>query len=307
MVAVADKDSKVGNQDLRQSDGWAKYLKSQGWEVEEIKCKIYIRKIPLFGSVVKIQRPKELPSFAEINRLAKKHRALLVKLEPRTASQSKLASENGFVPDKLPSLPTRTILIDLTKSERELWEDLAQDARQSIRKAKSYQLTVDSYQPGDKNFEPALRDFDKLLKETGRRQKFWTPSLAQLKEKAEAFGKDAHLFLVPSKPRTPLAGALILEHDGTHSASSKEGQKLFAPYFLLWEIIRYLQKGKKISFYDLAGIYDPRFHQATRHWQGFTTFKQKFGGKEVEYPAPLIKHFNPVTRILFSLAANLLP
>ena len=291
--------------DLRQSDGWAKYLESQGWEVGRVKCKIYIRKIPLFGSVIKIQRPEELPSFEEIDRIAKKHRALLVKLEPLTADQYKLASENGFVPDKLPSIPSKTIIIDLTKSEQELWEELSQDTRQSVKKAMDNQLTISHYQPGGQGFDQALEQFHQLLTETGRRHKFWTPGLNQLKSKAGVFGPDANLFLVLSKSGRPVAGAFTLMDDGTHSGSSKEGQHLYASYFLLWETIKYLRESKRFNRHDLAGIYDPRFHKATRRWQGFTTFKRKFGGKEVGYPSPLIKHFNPVTRLLFKLTSAL--
>ncbi|MDP1710712.1 MAG: peptidoglycan bridge formation glycyltransferase FemA/FemB family protein [candidate division WWE3 bacterium] len=298
--------------DLRQSEGWANYLKSQGWVVEEVgsknsklKTKIYIRKIPLLGSVIKIQRPDELPPFEEIDRVAKKHRALFVKLETLTANHYNAAIKNGFAPDTLPNLPTKTIIIDLTKSEQELWKDLSPDARQSVRKAQSNKLQVTSFKFGEKGFNQALEQFTKLLAETGRRQRFWTPSFIQLEAKAEAFGKDATLFLVYSRPQRPVAGALILIHDGTHSASSKEGQRLYASYFLHWEIIRYLRKNKKVNHHDLAGIYDPRFHKATKRWQGFTIFKEKFGGTEMEYPRPLIRYYNPVTRLLFKLTAAL--
>ncbi len=321
MITVTSEVSKVNNtskirRDLRQSDGWAKYLKTQGWEVEELgsknsklKTKIYIRKIPLLGSVMKIQRPDELPPFEEIDRVAKKHRALFVKLETLTANHYNVAIKNGFAPDTLPNLPTKTIIIDLTKSEQELWKDLSPDARQSVKKAKDNQLTISCYQPGGKGFNKALEQFTKLLAETGQRQRFWTPSFTQLKVKAEVFGKDATLFLVFSKsvlpPLKAVAGAFILIHDGTHSASSKEGQRLYASYFLHWEIIRYLRKNKKVNHHDLAGIYDPRFHKATKRWQGFTIFKKKFGGTEVEYPRPLIRYYNLLVKVLFSLAARI--
>lgn len=295
------------NNDLRQSAGWAKYLKSQGWEVEELKvknskCKIFIRKIPLIGSAIKIQRPEELPPLGEIDRIAKKHRALFVKLEPSTADQYNLVVKNGFVPDPSPSLATKTIVVDLTKSEVQLWSDLSQDARQSVRKAQSSKLKFQSYKPADPGFEIALQDFHRLLKETGRRQKFWTPSLAQLQEKTAAFGEEMTLLLVFSPAGRPVAGAFILAHDGTHSASTKEGQHLFASYFLLWETIRYLRKHKQVTRHDLAGIYDPRFHQATRSWQGLTIFKRKFGGTEIEYPRPLIKYYHPSLKLIYKIA-----
>src|SRR3990170_7867604 len=113
--------------DLRQSAGWAKYLQSQGWKIEESKgFKAYIRKVPLVGSVIKIQRPAEIPPVEEIDRIAKKHHALFVKIEPVGNAQSAFRREGGFSsqepvagfePDPTPNLPTRTIQVDLSKTE----------------------------------------------------------------------------------------------------------------------------------------------------------------------------------------------
>ena len=47
--------------DIRQSVNYANYLKSQGWIVERIKnTNYFIKKIPILGSVLKIQRPINL-------------------------------------------------------------------------------------------------------------------------------------------------------------------------------------------------------------------------------------------------------
>ncbi|OGC44397.1 hypothetical protein A2V54_03410 [candidate division WWE3 bacterium RBG_19FT_COMBO_53_11] len=288
--------------DLRQSAGWAKYLQSQGWKIEESKgFKAYIRKVPLVGSVIKIQRPAEIPPVEEIDRIAKKHHALFVKLEPPLGVRDQASEIRGFKPDSSPNLPTKTLVIDLTKSEKELWEDLSQDARQSVRKARSEQLTVDSCQHGDKDFEPALQNFHKLLKETGRRQGFWTPSLTQLRAKADAFGQDVILFLVQPGP---LAGAFFLRDGETvyyhHAGSSPEGREKHAPYLLLWEAIKFFRHSAKQL--DLEGVSDPRFPKQTKRWSGFTIFKNKFGGQERDYPAPLIRHYNLLTRVLFKFA-----
>ncbi|NIT03731.1 peptidoglycan bridge formation glycyltransferase FemA/FemB family protein [Candidatus Saccharibacteria bacterium] len=295
------------NTDLRQSLGWAKYLKSQGWKIEEIRgqrseVRVYIRKIPLLGSVIKIQRPAEIPSAEEIDRIAKKNRAFLVKLEPPYQSPGYPVTRlPGFEPDPTPNLPTKTIFVDLTKSEDELWANLSQDVRQSVRKARDMGLKVNIYRTTDEDFDQALINFHDLLKETGKRRRFWTPSLPQLREKAKAFGKDTTLFLVQSGSKNPVAGALTLLWDGTHSASSAEGQRLFAPYLLLWETILYLKKKRGAKYHDLAGIHDPRYPKLTKRWGGFTLFKRKFGGREVEYPRPLVRYFGWPTKLIFNL------
>jgi len=290
-------------QDLRQSDGWAEYLESQGWLVEKLGgTKVFIRKIPPFGAVAKIQRPAEIPAVAEIDRIARENHALFVKIEPlSTASNFELLTNHGFVHDSSPNLATKTVILDLTKSEDELWKDLSQDARQSVRKAQNNHLQAVGFKLGEPGFDKALIEFHQLLKETGRRGKFWTPTFDQLRKKAEIFGTDAALFLAYSQSHTPLAGTFVLLDDGTHSASSQEGQDLYASYFLLWETIKGL-KARKVTRLDLAGVYDPRFHRATQSWRGFTAFKKKFGGKEVEYPRPLIKYYHPFVKFIFKIA-----
>jgi len=290
-------------QDLRQSDGWAEYLESQGWLVEKLGgTKVFIRKIPPFGAVAKIQRPAKIPVVAEIDRIARENHALFVKIEPlSTASNFELLTNHGFVHDSSPNLATKTVILDLTKSEDELWKDLSQDARQSVRKAQNNHLQAVGFKLGEPGFDKALIEFHQLLKETGRRGKFWTPTFDQLRKKAEIFGTDAALFLAYSQSHTPLAGTFVLLDDGTHSASSQEGQDLYASYFLLWETIKGL-KARKVTRLDLAGVYDPRFHRATQSWRGFTAFKKKFGGKEVEYPRPLIKYYHPFVKFIFKIA-----
>lgn len=300
---------------LRQSEEWGRYLATQGWKIAEIKekksrCKVYIRKIPLFGSVIKIQRPAEIPPTEEIDKIARKHRAIFVKLEPSAISRKPLA---GFDPDRTPNLPTKTTIVDLTRSKDELWRNFSQDVRQSVRKAQSNKLQVASYREEDKKFEEMLAQLHKLLKKTGQRHGFWIPNWGQLRAKAGAFGNDALLFLVSSteKPNhqttgLPLAGALILLTGETasyhHAASSIKGRELYAPYLLLWNAMKYLKSSSRpIVKLDLEGIYDPRYPKLTRRWKGFTTFKQKFGGKEIEYPRPLIKYYNPAAKLLFKL------
>lgn len=295
--------------DLRQSDSWARYLRNLGWKTEEIKSKkynlrIFIREIPLVGSVIKLQRPAEIPPISEIDRIAKEHRALLAKIEPLAAGHKPLA---GFEPDRTPNLPTKTIVVDLDKSEEKLWKNLSHNARQSIRKANGSNLKLVISNWGERNFEKNLKQFHQLLKQTGERQKFWTGDYAQLKAKTDAFGKDALVLLV-SHDGQQLAGALILLTDGIayyhHTASNETGQKLFAPYFLMWEIYRFLKAKTSVRRLELEGIADPRFPQ-TKRWEGFTVFKRKWGGEEIEFPIPMIKIYHPLVRALFTLSRKI--
>ncbi len=54
--------------DIRQSKDYAQYLSSLGWVVERINnINYFIKKFPLIGSVIKIQRPEKI-DFKEITK-----------------------------------------------------------------------------------------------------------------------------------------------------------------------------------------------------------------------------------------------
>ncbi len=291
----------VNFEDLRQSDEWSKYISHLGWRVEKLgKAKVFIRKLPLVGSVAKIQRPSEIPPIEEIDKVARKHRALFVKLEPVLLSPpSSLLSD--FEADAWPLAPTRTIHIDLAPSEEEIFERFSKDARYSVRRARrngvsSLALQLFSSQQ--------LRKFYDLLKETGRRKRFWVAPFKDLKAKTEAF-KDKSALIFAYHNTEIVAGALILFHDNVayyhHAASNLEGRKLLAPYLVVWETIK-LAKKRGCHTLDFEGIYDPRY-KIYKRFRKIGIFKKKFGGKEIEYPGSFIRYYNPIVRLIFKLTS----
>ena len=293
-------------EDLRQSDEWGEYLHQLHWLSEKLKiknskCKIFIRKIPFFGSVIKIQRPSEVPPIEDIDRIAKKHRALFVKLEPSFALR---ASEGlrPFDPDNWPLVPTRTIRIGLTPATDEIFARFSKDARYSIRRAERNGVEVRSLGLEAGN----LKVFYDLLKETGKRKRFWVPPEADLQAKAQAF-KDKSMLLLAYHNRKPIAGALILFHDQVayyhQAASNLCGRKLLAPYLVVWEVIK-LSKKRGCHTLDLEGIYDPRY-PIYKRFKKIGIFKKKFGGKEIEYPGSFIRYYNPFVKLIFKVANQL--
>src|SRR5687767_559313 len=103
--------------DIRQSEIYVKYVVRNGWIVEEIDgVKIFIKKFPLFGSVIKIHRPDHIPQSRLLDELVKKYKARSVSLE-----LNKRARKNhGFAVNQNPYLPTKTIQIDLIESEEKI-------------------------------------------------------------------------------------------------------------------------------------------------------------------------------------------
>src|SRR5579859_5166214 len=101
--------------DLRQSPAWANYLKSIGWQVENINnTYIYLKHLPLLGWYAKIQRPSVLNDEI-INFIERKYHPFQISIEP--LSQFK---NHSFKLSNSLSLPTKTLITDLTKSKEEL-------------------------------------------------------------------------------------------------------------------------------------------------------------------------------------------
>src|SRR3989344_4055920 len=105
--------------DIRQTEQYANYLKREGWIVERIdNTNCFTRKLPLIGSVLKLQRPEKI-DFNTIDRLCRKYRVFQIIIEPDLALidssvTHNLLLHNGFKITRSPYLPSKTLQIDLT-------------------------------------------------------------------------------------------------------------------------------------------------------------------------------------------------
>lgn len=270
--------------DIRQSPQYTKYLQSTGWKVEKIdNTYIYLKKIPLLGWYAKIQRPNTLSSNI-IEVIQKKYNPFQFSIEPGVCSRHPEFVEGiknlnfydkvGYFISNSPSLPTKTLQIDLTKSQNQLLKEMHPKTRYNVRLSEKKGLEI------KKNTN--IHEFAKLKGNFLSQKK----NIIML---YNAFDKNAHL-LCAYKNNKLLAGILLLTTKDTayymHAASTAEGNKLFAPTLLTWHTIQFAKK-KRFKIYDFDGIYDERF--PIKSWLGFTRFKKGFGGKELEYPGCFVK------------------
>ncbi|MBI2036080.1 peptidoglycan bridge formation glycyltransferase FemA/FemB family protein [Candidatus Microgenomates bacterium] len=221
--------------------------------------------------------PEKIPPLALINELVKKHRVLKVSLEMINDERLMI---NDFRINNNPYLPTKTIRIDLTISEEEIFKNFSAAKRRAVRKAIKNKLIVKK----TKNIE----EFIKL-----KSKDFWPLGYFMKKDVRalwESFQPQNSTILIAYQAQRLLGAILLLFYDNIAyywmATATKEGKKLFAPTLLVWEALK-LAKKKRCKIFDFEGIYDERFHKATRKWQGFTKFKEGFGGKEVIFPSPL--------------------
>lgn len=266
--------------DIRQTVQYANYLSKIGWHTERsAEINYFVKKIPIVGSIIKIQRPEEI-HINKIRELAKKYRGFQIIIEPKTDLDAKYLMPLGFKLSKSPFLPTKTLLLDLTKSEKILFGGLKKDAKGAINKNKHLETAN----------EQDLEKFRYYWKKAVDWKRY-VPPTKHLLALRKSFKKNSLFFISEDYS----AGAIFLMSDGVayywQAFTDKVGRKNLAQYKIVWEGILWAKK-KGVKIFDFEGIYDERF--PNKSWQGFTHFKKSFGGYEVSYPGTFIKNRLPM-------------
>lgn len=264
--------------DIRQTVQYANYLSKIGWRVErEREINYFIKKLPIVGSIMKIQRPEEI-HINKIRELAKKYRAFQVIVEPKTDFDAKFILSLDFKLSKSPYLPTNTLQIDLTQTKEKIFKVFKKDAKSAIKKGGNLKIT--DYKDNLDKFRNAWK------KSVGLKR--YVPPLDHLVSLEKSF-KENSLFLMT---RNESAGAIFLSGDNIgyywQAFTNPEGREKLEQYKIVWEGILWAKK-KGVKVFDFEGIYDERF--PNKSWLGFTHFKKSFGGYEVVYPGTYIKWF----------------
>lgn len=291
--------------DIRQSSQWAYFMQELGWDVDQVQGNgqdhfIYLKKVPLFGNLLKAPRLTLPIPLDRIDQLAKTKGVFFSKIEPNTTlPNSEVLSEiksAGYQNDRWALHPTKTIVLDLRKSTDELLSVMEKDTRYSIRASQRRGVRV--VKSND------LQRFLKLYHATAKRQKFWFPE-KDLKTLWNIFSNEGKAFiLVAVWNKSDIAACLILHHEKTayyyHAASLRDYKEFFAPYLLIWETI-IQAKNLGIRDLDLEGVYDHRF-PSTNKWKGFSHFKRGFRGEEIELLGSFVKNYNPLLSTFYKVS-----
>lgn len=263
--------------DVRQTKEYALYMSQTGWRVEKVNgIYCYIRKIPILGNFIKIQRPKKILRDEDIKRLREKYRPFQFIIEPQNTIYGSLFTVHKFHQAKSPFVPSKTLQLDLSQSKLKLFNQLKKDARYALRKAQKHEL---------KNMNRDLRLFRESWKKAVPRDRY-VMSLDHLQKLETAFGKKA-LFLMD---KDNSSGAFFIRSKDTayywQAFTNKTARKSLVQYKILWQGILWAKK-EGCTIFDFEGIYDERF--PNKKWLGFTHFKKSFGGKIVQRPGAYSK------------------
>lgn len=213
--------------------------------------------------------------------LAKKEQAIFIKAEPANDHVAQTLAERKFRRSHKEIQPSRTVILDLEKSEAELKAAMHHKTRYNIGVAEKHGIIVKESEDIDVFWE--------LMQKTTKRDRFYSHPKRYYEKLFTFFHNQqdirVKLYLAYQGPPSggagpPSGGALVLFYKDSgfylHGASDYEYRQYMAPYLLHWEILKSL-KLQGLKFYDFWGI-------NARRWPGVTRFKLGWGGRTVEYP-----------------------
>jgi len=245
-----------------------------------------VHKIPLIGKKVGYLPRSVYPSntvLEFLNDWGEKNGLIFIKIEPYVEKfeiqNSKSETNFKLKISKHPLFPPWTQVLDIGKSEDELFKSLHPKTRYNIRLAQKKGVVV-----REKNDSSGFGEFSRLYFETCKRQKYFghTPQYHRVVFDTLK-NKIAHL-LIAYYENKPLAAYEIFFFKNTayyvYGGTSDIHRNLMASNLLMWEAIK-LGRRQGAAKFDMWGSLPPDYDQS-HPWSGFTRFKQGYGGKFVE-------------------------
>ena len=232
------------------------------------KSYFYCPRGPVFGIKKDELRMMNL-LFNEIKIVAKTEGAMFLRFEPL----KKIQNSKFKIQNSLDVQPSKTLILNLSKTEDEILKNMHQKTRYNIKLAEKKGVEV--FEAGIEKFD----DFWQLMAETSGRDNFRLHGIDYYKKMLEIDSNFIKLFF--AKYKNKIIGISLVSFFGDtatymHGASASESRNVMAPYLLQWQVIK-LAKSKGQKYYDFFGIDEKK-------WPGVTRFKKGFGGQEFKYP-----------------------
>ncbi len=238
------------------------------------KSYFYIAFGPTFKEgITESQQKESLDAIvSEIKKMAIKEGSIFLRIEPFSAIRSIESYKNNKPLRRIQ--PKKTLVIDLTKTEEEIFKTFSRTTKYNIGLAKRTGVTVEE----SSNYSP---DFYNLLEKTKNRQEFGIYSEKHYKEIFKIDDDTIRVSLFSAKYENKTTNATIVSFFNKrattlHAGSDYNYRNVKASNLLSWEIMR-IAKKNGFEELDLWGIDEKK-------WPTLTSFKKGFGGYEIEYP-----------------------
>jgi len=253
----------------------------------------YAQKGPVVGRKVIKSKVESVYRFlfSEIRKMAKREKCIFLRFEPDFPISQ---FPNFPIFKSIDLQPAKTLILDLSKDEKDLLADMHQKTRYNIRLAEKKGVEITEALEND------FEEFWKLMEETNKRDGFRLHSKEYYYKmlnfnKNTSRNKPTHrqadtdinkleiknlklkLFLAKYKEKIVSANIISFFGDTVtymHGASSNENRNVMAPYLLQWEIIK---KAKNLGYeyYDFFGIDEKKWPGVTRYKKGFCEKNQE--------------------------------
>jgi peptidoglycan pentaglycine glycine transferase (the first glycine) len=277
-----------------QSQAWGKFQKALGrkvFEYDKENIKALIIKQPVrmgksflhipygpsmdFNAMISGQHAPIANFVAWLENHANKEKVMFIKIEPASDHIGEALVDAGLKYTDKRIEPNKTVIIDLSKTQDDLFANLHKKTRYSVRVAQDHDVHI---KEGN-----SIDEFWRLLQLTTQRDEFRSHDKNYYTKLYDVFTKrdDVDIKVWHAiHNKTTIAAAVIVSYQNTayymYGASDHKYRDVMAPSLLQWEIIKSL-KHENMKSYDLFGI-------DANKWPGVTRFKLRFGGQVVEYP-----------------------
>ncbi len=207
--------------------------------------------------------------FQEIEKIAKEEKVMFLRFDPLF----KIENLNFKINQTIDVQPGQTLVLDLTKNEKDLLKEMHTKTRYNIRLAEKKGVKI--IEGNSLRFE----EFWSLLDQTSGRDKFSPHGRNYYKSMLELSSDFIKLFFAEYEGKAIAAGIFSFFGDSVtylHGGSANELRNVMAPFLLQWHLIK-LAKESGFKYYDFHGVSEEK-------WPGVTRFKKGFGGEEINYP-----------------------
>ena len=335
MRFVTDEESKKQYKEFlennercnfQQSLEWAE-VKKPNWKPEVILAEdeegniigslcVWVRKMPIFGNMLysprgpvcdihDIEVMKQLTD--GVKELGKKYKAFVLRNEPDVLSSDETYREivttlgykikddaKDFKDEIQPRYVFRLDIKD--KTEEEVMAGFKQKWRYNIRLAGRKGVTIKEGTRED------LKDFHKIMVETGKRDGFIIRPLEYFEKMYDCLGDHMKVLMAYYEGK-PISGVIPIFYGNKtwylYGASSNEHRNLMPNYLLQWEMIK-MAIARKDDIYDfrgVSGVVDENHPQ-----YGLYRFKQGFGATFTEFIGEVYYPFKPLIYKLYKFS-----
>ena len=227
----------------------------------------------------------------------KKNKLLFIKIEPYVFEKKLQVTSYKLQKSPHPLFPSWTQMLDIAKSEEELFKNLKPKTRYNIRLAQKKGVIIK-----EENNDKGFKIFDDLYFTTCKRQKYYghTAKYHQIvwNNLKNSIG---HILVAYYQDQPLVVYQLWYFKDQiyyVYGGSSEIHRNLMAANLLMWEAIK-LGKRLGAKQFDMWGSLPPNYDQ-NHPWAGFTKFKEGYGTKFTELVGSYDLLINPFLYQLYN-------